>query len=148
MQTLRLEDRPVPVQTSEIWRNHPHSTALSDGDRQLSYEGLDRRADRFAGYLAQLGVAAGATVAICMERSFDWIVAALGLMRAGAAYVPLDAAWPDSRLSFALGDSTASVLVANSGLLDRLGTKIHGVDLQRDADLIAAAPEFVPAPVD
>ncbi len=47
----------------------------------------------------------GGTVAICMERSFDWIVAALGVIRTGAAYVPLDPAWPDSRLRFAIEDS-------------------------------------------
>ena len=144
MQTLRLEDRPVPVQTSEVWRNHPHSTALSDGDRQLSYEGLDRRADRFAGYLAQLGVAAGGTVAICMERSFDWIVAALGIMRAGAAYVPLDTAWPDSRLRFAVRDSGATVVVARATLLDRLRVNAHGVDPCRDAQAIAGAQAILP----
>jgi non-ribosomal peptide synthetase component F len=108
MQTLKLEDRPVPVQTWEVWGNHRHSTALSDGDRQLSYAELDRRADRFAGYLVQQGVVPGGTVAICMERSFDWIVAALGVMRAGAAYVPLDSAWPDSRLSSIASRSTLS----------------------------------------
>ena len=59
-------------------------------------------------------------MAICMERSFDWIVAALGIMRAGAAYVPLDSSWPDARLSFAVKDSGATVLVARQALLDRL----------------------------
>ena len=83
-----------------------------------------------------------------MERSFDWIVAALGIMRGGAAYVPLDAAWPDSRLSFALDDSAATVLVARTALLDRLDIKICGVDPRRDAELIAAVPEFVRAPID
>ncbi len=144
MQTLKLEDRPVPMLTSEVWGNHPHSTALSDGDRQLSYEELDRGADRFAGYLAQLGVTAGATVAICMERSFDWIVAALGIMRAGAAYVPLDSAWPDSRLRFAVNDSGAAVLVARATLLNRLQVKACGVDPCRDAKAIAAAPAMLP----
>jgi non-ribosomal peptide synthetase component F len=80
------------VQTSEVSDNHPHTIALRDGDRQLSYDELNRTVDRFAGYLAQLGFVSGGTVAICMERSFDWIVAALGIMRAGAAYAPLDAA--------------------------------------------------------
>ncbi len=96
MQSLTLGVRPVPEQISKIGDIYPHSIALSYGDRQLSYDELDTRADRFAGYLAQLGVVSGGTVAICMERSFDWIVAALGILRAGAAYVPLDSSWPDS----------------------------------------------------
>lgn len=148
MQTLKLEGRPVLMQTSEVWDNYAHSVALSDGERKLSYKELDRRADRFAGYLAQLGVVSGGTVAICMERSFDWIVAALGIMRAGAAYVPLDTAWPDSRISYALEDSNATVIVAKAALLDRLDTKICGVDPGRDAERIAATPKFVTSPVD
>src|ERR1700689_366225 len=115
--------RLVSGQISEIRHNDPQSIALSYGDRHLSFEEFDNRADRFAGHLAQLGVASGDTVAICMERSFDWIVAALGIMRAGAAYVPLDAAWPHSRLHFAMQDSDATVLVAPAALLNRLEVK-------------------------
>ena len=69
-------------------------------------------------------------------------------MRAGAAYVPLDNAWPDSRLSFALDDSNATVIVSNSTLLDRLDTRVCGVDPRRDAGFIAATPEFVRTQVD
>src|SRR5271156_6632082 len=97
--------RPVPEQISNTREDCPHSIALIYGNRRLNYQELDSSADRFAGYLMQLGVAPGDTVAICMERSFDWIIAALGIMRAGAAYVPLDSAWPDSRLRFAVEDS-------------------------------------------
>src|ERR1700689_2023021 len=122
MQAVR-DVRSIPEQISELRDAYPHSIALSDSDRQLSYEELDRKASRFAGHLAQLGIVSGDTVAICMERSFDWIVAALGIMRAGAAYVPLDAAWPHSRLHFAMQDSDATVLVAPAALLNRLEVK-------------------------
>ena len=147
MQTVTGDVRPVPEQISELRDNYPHSIALSYGDRQLSYEELDRRADRFAGYLMQLGIVSGDTVAICMERSFDWIVAALGIMRAGAAYVPLDSAWPDSRLRFAVNDSGATVLVARTALLDRLQVKARGIDPCRDAAAIAATPRVARRPV-
>src|ERR1700691_2311204 len=71
--TLTASARPVPEQISALRNSHPQSVALSYVDRQLSYGELDRRADRFAGHLAQCGVVSGGTVAICMERSFDWI---------------------------------------------------------------------------
>ena len=106
MQSVTLDVPSVPEQISELLDFAPHAIALSDGDRQLTYCELDCRADQFAGYLVELGVVSGGTVAICMERSFDWIVAALGIMRAGAAYVPLDSSWPDARLSFAIKDSS------------------------------------------
>jgi amino acid adenylation domain-containing protein len=139
--------RSVPEQISELRNAYPHSIALRQGDRQLSYEELDRRVDRFAGHLMQLGIASGGTVAICIERSFDWIVAALGSMRAGAAYVPLDPAWPDSRLRFAVNDSGAAVLVARAALLDRLQVQARGIDPSRDAALIAAALTPAPGPI-
>ena len=148
MQRLMLDVRPVPEQISELLDVYPHSIALSDGDRELSYEELDFRADRFAGYLVRLGVVSGDTVAICMERSFDWIVAALGIMRAGAAYVPLDPAWPDARLRFAVDDSGATVLVGRAALLGRLQVKARGIDPCRDAAAIAATPGVQPRPIE
>jgi amino acid adenylation domain-containing protein len=141
MQTVTGDLRPVPEQIAEFGDNHPHSIALSFGNQQLTYAELDRKADQFAGQLMKLGVAPGGTVAICMERSFDWIVAALGIMRAGAAYVPLDSAWPDARLRYAVNDSGASILVARAALLDRLQVKARGLDPGRDAAAIAVAPK-------
>ena len=148
MQSLMSDVLSLTEQISVTAQLVPNSVALSYGDQQLKYGELDQRVDRFAAYMAQLGVGPGGTAAICMERSFDWIIAALGIMRAGAAYVPLDNAWPDSRLSFALDDSNAIVIVSNSTLLCRLGTKLCGVDPRRDAELIAATPEFVRTQVD
>jgi non-ribosomal peptide synthetase component F len=98
MQRLMSDVLSVPEQISATAQLIPYAVALSYGDQQLKYGELDQRVDRFAAYIAQLGVGPGSTAAICMERSFDWIVAALGIMRAGAGYVPLDTAWPDSRL--------------------------------------------------
>src|SRR3984885_671599 len=115
--------RSVSDRILEARDAHPSSIALSYGHQQLTYEELDRRSDLFSRHLIELGVAAGEAVAICMERSFDWIVAALGVMRAGAAYVPLDPAWPDARLQAAVDDSGATVLVARAALLGRLRVK-------------------------
>jgi amino acid adenylation domain-containing protein len=148
MQSLMSDVPSVTEQIAVTAQLVPNSVALSCGDQQLKYGELDQRVDRFAAYMAQLGVGPGGTAAVCMERSFDWIIAALGIMRAGAAYVPLDTAWPDSRLSFALDDSDATLIVANTALLDRLDTRSCGVDPRRDAELIAAAPKVVRAPVD
>ncbi len=119
----------------------PSSIALSYGDQQLTYEELFYRADLFSRHLIKLGLSSGQAVAICMERSFDWIVAALGVMQAGAAYVPLDPAWPDARLQAAVRDSGARVLVARTCMLNRLQLDLIGLDPARDAAEIAAAPE-------
>jgi len=125
MQTSKVDGRPVPLRISDF---RDTSIALNFADRDLTYGELDRISNQFAAYLSLLGVKPGATVAICLERSFDWIVAALATMRIGAAYVPLDSAWPDARLRFAVSDSGAAVLVARQAVLDRLQVEIPGVD--------------------
>jgi amino acid adenylation domain-containing protein len=142
MTTFAVDCSFVPDDVRAVSRSHPHSIALIHDDRQLSYEELDRRADRFAAYLAQLGVRTGDAVAICLERSFDWITAALGIMRANAAYVPLDAAWPESRLRFAVADSGATVFVARKPLIEKLHLSVRGIDPAHDAAAIAASPEL------
>jgi amino acid adenylation domain-containing protein len=147
MERSLTQVEPVTEQILEFAKKHPDSIALESGDQRLSYGELSLRADRFAGYLTELGVAPGDTVAICMERSFDWIVAALGIMRAGAAYVPLDPVWPDSRLRYAVEDSGAAVLVARTALLDRLQVKARGVDPSRDAAAMLAADAPVQRPI-
>jgi amino acid adenylation domain-containing protein len=140
--------RPVPEQISELKGDRPLTVALSHGQRQVTVAELDGLADRFASYLQSLGVESGGTVAICAERSIEWIAAALGIMRAGAAYVPLDTAWPDERLRFAVNDSRSDVVVARAEVLDCLQVKAQGIDPWRDAALIAAAPPFRAEPID
>lgn len=130
---------PVPIQICELRYHCPDRIALHSTDCHLTYGQLNDRADRLASYLTGCGVTRGDEVAICMERSVDWIVGALGIMRAGAAYVPLDSAWPDARLRFAVNDSGAVALVARASTVDRLQVQLPGVDPCRDAAAIASS---------
>ncbi|MCB1121668.1 MAG: AMP-binding protein, partial [Verrucomicrobiae bacterium] len=98
----------------------PHAVAVEFKHRQLSYEELNRRANRLAHYLADLGLGQEAPVGICMERSFDMMVALLAVLKAGGAYVPLDPFYPNNRLAFMLEDSGAQVILTQSGLRDHL----------------------------
>lgn len=139
---------PIPDRVSEFARTHPRCVALVHRGQQLYFGELDRRADQFAGYLiAKCGVEPGDTVAIAMNRSFAWIIAALGIMRAGAAYVPLDLAWPDSRLCFAIKNSRATVVVGCECLLDRLKIDTHRVDPCVDANAIAEGFQVIQRPI-
>jgi amino acid adenylation domain-containing protein len=136
MQMSTVDGRPVPLRISDF---RDTSVALNFLNRDLTYGELDRKSSQFAGYLSVLGVKPGATVAICLERSSDWIVAALATMRIGAAYVPLDSGWPDARLQFAVNDSGAAVLVARQTVLDRLQLEVPGVDPSLHVTAIDAA---------
>ncbi|WP_145133819.1 MULTISPECIES: amino acid adenylation domain-containing protein, partial [unclassified Pseudomonas] len=90
--------------------------ALVCEDRQLSYRQLNRRANHLARQLLELGVQPDQRVAICAERSLEMIVGLLGVLKAGAAYVPIDPAHPAERMAFMLQDSQPQALLTQSAL--------------------------------
>ncbi|GAA2393648.1 amino acid adenylation domain-containing protein [Dactylosporangium salmoneum] len=94
----------------------PDAVAVRCGTDELSYVDLDRRSAALAGALAERGVGPGDVVAIRAERSVELVVALLGILRSGAAYLPLDPEYPAERLDFMVADSGAR-LVLDRGLL-------------------------------
>ena len=98
----------------------PDAVALVFEDRQLTYQELNRQADRLADYLRELGVRSEVLVGICVERSLEMVVGLLGILKAGGAYVPLDPAYPQDRLNFILSDAQVSVLLTRETLIKEL----------------------------
>ncbi len=89
----------------------PDAVALSAGQGSVSYGELDRWSDALAGELVEAGVRPGDRVAVCLERSPQLVVALLGVLKAGAAYVPIDPDDPESRVSMMLSDAQVSLVV-------------------------------------
>jgi amino acid adenylation domain-containing protein len=100
---------------SRIVNDHPHRVAVVDSSLQLTYEELSHRADAVAVELRQLGVGPGSVAAVLVERSVEMIAAIFGVMTAGAAYVPVDPAYPRERVRYVLKDSGAKALVTLQG---------------------------------
>jgi amino acid adenylation domain-containing protein len=94
----------------------PDGVAIIFGEEQVRYGELNRRANRLAHHLRGLGVGTETLVGVLMERSPELIVALLGILKAGAAYVPLDSALPAARLSFMLADTGAPVVLTQQAL--------------------------------
>jgi amino acid adenylation domain-containing protein len=92
---------------------------ISDG-QCMSYGELNRRANQLARYLQGLGVGPEVLVGLCLERSVEMVVALLGVLKAGGAYLPLDSEYPLERLSFMLEDAGAGIVVSQRGLKERL----------------------------
>ncbi len=98
----------------------PNQTALVFEQQRLTYSELNRRASQLAQYLRGLGAGPDVLVGLLVERSADMIVGLLGILKAGAAYMPMDTAFPPERIAFMLADANAAVLVTQSSLLATL----------------------------
>ncbi|MDJ0528071.1 MAG: amino acid adenylation domain-containing protein, partial [Microcystis sp. M53600_WE12] len=98
----------------------PDAIAVIDGEKSLTYEQLNQKANQLAYYLQNLGVKTEDLVGICIERSVLMIIGLLGILKAGAAYIPLDPNYPSERLAYMLEDSAVSVLLTQENLVDTL----------------------------
>ncbi len=97
-------------------KQNPERVALIYEEQSLSYGELNARSNQVAHYLRRLGVGPGSLVGVCLERSPEVLLATLGVMKSGAAYVPLDPAYPQERLSFMMADAGLSVLLTQQRL--------------------------------
>ena len=111
----------------------PEAAAVQFADQYLSYDQLNARANQLAHHLRKLGVVADTRVGICLEPSIEMVTAVLGVVKAGAAYVPLDPAYPAERVSLMLENARCVVLLTNEKLAPALPeTDAQLVYLDRD----------------
>ncbi|WP_342089498.1 AMP-binding protein, partial [Dyadobacter sp. OTU695] len=105
------------------------SAALVFEGQTMSYGELDEASNRLGHYLRGLGVGPESLVGICLERGMDMVVAILGILKSGGAYVPIDPDYPVDRISYMLTDSAVSCVVSSQGLSDRLGGACEVIEL-------------------
>ncbi|MGH8934733.1 MAG: amino acid adenylation domain-containing protein [Acidimicrobiia bacterium] len=101
-----------PLQASAA--RHPDQVAVADGARRMTYAELDTQANRLAHLLHQLGISPGDRVGLCLEKSLEAVVGIYGILKAGAAYVPLDPRAPAPRLGYIAADCGLSCLVTGA----------------------------------
>ncbi|WP_054886199.1 non-ribosomal peptide synthetase [Pseudomonas sp. NBRC 111130] len=142
--------REQPALVLQRWdeqvRRQPEGIAAACAGQQLSHAELDSQANRLAHQLRDLGVATGAPVAVLMERSLDWLVCLLGVLKAGGVYLPLDSKAPAERLQGMLQRSGAQVLLCEAAELRQQALAASGCQVQpyapeRWASLPGDAPE-------
>ncbi|HEY9421219.1 MAG TPA: condensation domain-containing protein, partial [Thermoanaerobaculia bacterium] len=116
----------------------PEAVAVTFRNESLTYGELDRRADRLARQLREMGVGPEAKVGVQLERSLDLVVALLGVLKAGGAYVPLDPTYPAERLAWVVGDAGLSVLLNAETFAAAAASEVDGSPLpQADLDNLA-----------
>jgi amino acid adenylation domain-containing protein len=142
-------DRSLHALFEEQADRVPEAVALVDGDRNLTYRALEEGANRLAAHLRGMGVVPETRVGVLLARTLDLPVTLLGILKAGAAYVPLDPAYPQERLAFQLDDSGAALVVSRRDLESRLAPAAgprRMVRLDGDAGEIARRSPGRPAP--
>ncbi|WP_354676154.1 amino acid adenylation domain-containing protein [Pseudomonas syringae] len=129
----RLADQPLTVSATaadapqdfaccdflSLWQQGLHrgrdKTAVRVGQQTLSFAQLEAQSNRFARYLQTQGIGAGMTVALCQDRSVEWVVSLLAVLKLGAVYLPLDTSQPAERLQQLARDSGAVLLIHAAG---------------------------------
>jgi amino acid adenylation domain-containing protein len=129
----------------------PDAVAVTGEQGSITYAQLSAGADRIAGRLAAEGVTSESVVAVLAERSADLVTALLGVIKAGAAYLPLDPEYPPERLAFMLADSGARVVLTQrhlGGLLPEPGPPVLHLDDAPDWPAAAAGGDRAPVAAD
>jgi amino acid adenylation domain-containing protein len=143
--------RPPPpaVTVIEMWQRRvaaqPEALALVAGGDRLTYRQLDQRATAVARRLRAHGIGVGSTVALLLPRSIDMIAAVLGVLRSGAAYVPLEPSTPGQRVAYIVEHCGAAALIAPRAYADR-ATPL-GCPIVLWSDEIDAAPDRAATPL-
>lgn len=123
----------------------PQAVAVTCGDHSLTYRELDEQANRLARHLISIGAGPEVLVGLSAERSSHMVVGLLGILKSGAAYVPLDPSYPADRLQHMVSDSSARIVVTHEGPRQRLPeTEAVVVDLDRDRVAIGVQPASAP----
>ncbi|MFM0300727.1 amino acid adenylation domain-containing protein [Paraburkholderia sediminicola] len=148
----QAQQQPLHRQFERAAFASPDAIALEftdpQGDtQQMTYGALDANANRVAAALIEVGVQPDTAVALCVERSFDMVVALIGVLKAGAAYLPIDPDYPAERIAYLLNDANPAVVLTQPHLRERVAAAVEGIDVRilsvgelLSADATLAAP--------
>lgn len=150
------DDRTVVDAFRTAARMYPERRAAALGDDFITYAALDKLTDVLAHKLAAKGLGRGNVVGVLVRRSLMMPICALGILKSGAAYLPLDPSYPTERLEYMLADSGATLLIADPDLLGKIvefdGTRMDATAIAawRDAEPAAGIVPLpqAPAPAD
>ncbi len=143
------QGQSIPHILAQVTRERPDEEAVVYGERVLTYRALDTRAAQLANALRARGIGPGAVVGLAVDPGPDLVIGLAGILKAGAAYMPLDPTYPAERLAFMFEDSSMALLVAHSHLAEMLPAGVPRLLLdEADGELARASSEHVLPAID
>lgn len=116
---------------------HPDNVAAVYQDQHITYRELDEKSNQIANTLIAKGITEGMYIPVWLDRSLEWVIAILGILKTGATYVPIDPAYPVRRVEYILNDTKAEIIITNQVLSQNLSkdSNLHIFYLDRKDDL-------------
>ena len=133
--------RPYPNQKSYIdlfnkqVKNNPNKTALVFHGQKVSYDELNKKSNQIANYLIKKGIKNNDFVGLLVNRSFELIVAIIGILKAGAAYIPIDPSYPLARINYMIKDSNIKVILSQKNIIETLNIE-NAIDIDFSNSII------------
>ena len=116
-------------------------TAVVFDTLSLSYSELNHKANQLAHYLRSRGIGPESIVPLCIDRSLEMIIALMGILKSGAAYLPIDPSYPKERIAFMINDSSASLVLCSNATRTALeGFEVNTFAIDASSDLLAGQP--------
>ncbi|MBS6700062.1 MAG: AMP-binding protein [Clostridiales bacterium] len=127
---------PIHTIVEKQAKETPELTALCFAEKTMTYRELNEKANQFAAYLRKKRLEKGDLVAVAVDRSFNMVIAMLAILKAGAAYLPIDIRWPEERILKILDQSNVhSIIIDNSYRESSIFTKLQGFETIVQADI-------------
>lgn len=105
-------------------KTFPNNTAIEEGEKQYTYLEAEKKANKLANYLKGLSIGSEDKVTILLPRCAEVTIAMLGILKSGAAYIPLDPEIPADRVNFIMEDANSKLLITSNEILDRIGGQL------------------------
>ncbi len=129
--TPASEQQPLHQLLAQTAARFPEKIALEFQQQKLTYQRLHETANQLAAYLAEKGLQKGDIVGVALDRSPEMLISLLAILKAGAAYLPLDPAYPHDRLTFMLTDSSARMVITSQKYAGRLDVPVIEVEVEK-----------------
>ncbi|MEK8021006.1 MAG: amino acid adenylation domain-containing protein, partial [Candidatus Parabeggiatoa sp.] len=121
----------VELFEQQVVQNPSNLAVVFEGE-ELSYQELNEKSNQLAHHLQQIGVLPQSLVGLCVKRSADMVIGLLGILKTGAAYLPIDPDYPNARIAFMLKDAQASVILTHSSLTEKLPSTLNRLCLDTE----------------